>query len=66
MCEVCEREGEEEGKDGGGEEEVWELGQRPVVEEADVPIARLDVGIYEWDGLGAPWWYRDDLAFIAI
>lgn len=42
------------------------MGECPIVEETDVPIARLDVGIYEWDGLGAPQWRRDDLAFVAI
>lgn len=63
---MCEREGEEESEDGGGEEEVWELGEGPVVEESDVPVPRLDVGIYERDGLVTPQWCRNDLAFVVI
>lgn len=42
------------------------MSEGPVVEEADVPVMRLDVGIYGWDGLVAPWWYRDSSALAVV
>jgi len=45
---------EGDGEYGRGDEEVWDLGEGPVVEEAYVPVLRLDEAVSHRKSGGAP------------